>query len=506
MFIHRHPLLLPAILAIIVDAAYISFVYRPNQEQLVAEFSEHAGTGEAVFVRGEVMSVRSPVPATRNELKYRFRIKNPTVNDGTGTFSETLSGTLPVIWYSTKPGNGGFAPEAGAMFDLRGKLYKRRALGDTDATLLNDVFLVTRARDTMVLESKTGNSGGILSDVRASAAERLSRGLENHIEEKTLVLAMTLGFRSDIPSGTIRKFRYAGTIHIFAISGLHVMMIAKILSFLIGVFGVSKRWWALILAPLLTAYVFMTGGQPSAMRACLMALLYFSAPMFNRKPDPLNSISLALLILLAADPLDLTDLGFILSFSMVTGLVLFTSPFIKMLHVLFRLDSLLAVQNLFRAAENPTGLWERFKFSCRHPTAGIVKFSTDILAVSITSALISFPLTSYFFGFCTPYSLLANIAVVPIATLLMTSSAIAITVSCLHPSLSVPFNMAAGELAGAMKWASMSVARIPGSAPKVNFTLAAVLIWYAGLFVLCRFINRRFSKQSNRSGSRPLTS
>lgn len=490
----RHPLVPLAILALVADAFYLSAVVRPRQERFFASIVPEAdGEAARIRVEGEVCSVRAPVPASRGELKYRFRIRNPRFLDLDGREIETSRGTLPVVWYSPRPEKAGFAPEPGALFNLEGRIFVSRRVEDGVPRELDDLFLVTRARATRVLATRRGSPDDFFSRIRYSAAERITRGLGRLPDEQSLILAMTLGFRSDIPPELLRAFRHAGTIHIFAISGLHVVLIAGILSQCLAFFGISRRYWVLPLVPLLALYIFLTGGQPSALRAGLMAVVYFAAPLLGRRPDPLNAIACAVLILLAANPMIAGDLGFILSFSMVTGIVLFLEPLQMLFGRLFRVNAANDAFAVDRLAAGRLSLPSRIAFWFRHRLLALRLWSAKYIPLAITATLVSFPLTAHFFGFGTSYSLLANLFVVPLAACVMTGSAIGLALSCLHPLAAIPANLAAAALAWTMKAISLGVAALPGSSPDIRFPLPALAAWYLGLWLLCSLIRRRLT-------------
>ena len=114
-----------------------------------------------------------------------------------------------------------------------------------------------------------------------------------------------------------------------------MVVVAGILIFVLQVLGVSRVHWGLFLAPLLVGYTVAIGMPASAARAALMAIIYFSAPLLRRKADVLSSLALAALIILAVAPSQLFDLGFILSFVCVLGLIilcpLISDPLMKLL-------------------------------------------------------------------------------------------------------------------------------------------------------------------------------
>ena len=483
--LRRHPLVPVAVLAIAIAAAYVHGVVLPGRERFISSFALDAERAAHIKVQGEVVSVRAPVPATRGELKFRFRLRNPQFLNEDGSVIREIKGTLPVIWYSPPPKKAGFAPERGALFNLAGKIYVRRSIADGVPKSLDDIFLISRARSTKVLDVRRDGPSGFLSRVRYSAADRITRGLDRMPAEKTLILAMTLGFRSDIPRKTLRTFRHAGTIHIFAISGLHVILIARIIAGCLGAFGISRKYWVIAMAPILAAYVFLTGGQPSAMRAGLMAAIYYAAPLFGRRSDALNAIACAVLLLVPANPEIVTDLGFILSFSMVTGIVIFLPIVQAPLDRLFRPEAATEALAIDELAAGKLSFWKRLSFKVRHTPLTLRIWCAKNITVAITAALVSFPLTAHFFGFCTSYALLANIFVIELAGDVMKCSAAGLALSCIHPVCAVPANLVAAGLAWLMKEISFQTARLPGAAPNLRFSAAMLAAWYLVPLALC---------------------
>ena len=79
--------------------------------------------------------------------------------------------------------------------------------------------------------------------------------------------AMMLGCRNEIPRDMRRVFSNSGTIHVFAISGLNIALVAALLIALVSALGVPRPHWVLVVAPLLVFYTFASGAQPSAVRA-----------------------------------------------------------------------------------------------------------------------------------------------------------------------------------------------------------------------------------------------
>ena len=88
-----------------------------------------------------------------------------------------------------------------------------------------------------------------------------------------------------LPETEYTLFAATGTLHIFAISGLHVGVMAVLFAMVLKLAGLSRAHWILPLAPALVVYTLMTGMRVSALRACLMAICYGSAFLFQLGDD-----------------------------------------------------------------------------------------------------------------------------------------------------------------------------------------------------------------------------
>jgi competence protein ComEC len=133
-------------------------------------------------------------------------------------------------------------------------------------------------------------------------------------DQASLLVALTLGARSDIPRQTTEAFQASGTYHILAISGLNVSILAGALFFLLKAIRVPLRLSALLSMGLITFYAALAGGSASVVRAAVMADVYLLALVSDREADSLNTLALSALGLLLWQPLLLFDVGFQLTF------------------------------------------------------------------------------------------------------------------------------------------------------------------------------------------------
>jgi competence protein ComEC len=100
-------------------------------------------------------------------------------------------------------------------------------------------------------------------------------------------------------------------------------MIARLLTCILRICGLGRLWWFPVLAPLLLIYTMGTGASASALRACIMACLFVAATLVGRRSDGSTALAAAALLIVTLDPFQVLDRGFILSFCLAGGLLLF---------------------------------------------------------------------------------------------------------------------------------------------------------------------------------------
>jgi len=450
------------------------------------DFARLYESDDPVAVVGEVAALFPGEAARKGDWRHRFKLRDVSFRSR-GSWRR-LPGALLVEWYSRAPEKGGRAPARGDRIEAVGIVHARRAL-DPRAPALDDVRLVSGATRTRLLARR--DTGGALARFRRDAAQTLSRGLDRHPRERDLILAMTLGLRSEVAPETLAVFRRAGTIHVFAISGLHVGAMALMLVALLSFVGVPRTFVILPLAPLLAAYIYMTDLQPSAVRAALMVCIYYFALFAGRRPDGLGSVALALLAILAANPAAIAETSLVMSFTMVVGILLFTAP----LSALCRraLSSRAPARDLRIAGAAGAG-GDRMALPrqrLRSLFAVAWNGAVSLFAAALSAALVSFPLTAHIFHTCVPYSLLANVVVVPLAFPVMAVAGAGLFLSAALPGVELLTNAVAARLAWVVCQVSAGVAALPRASFRGEFPLWALVLWYLALYLLLRVLPAR---------------
>jgi len=325
-----------------------------------------------------------------------------------------------------------------------------------------DWIFVTGVRDSERVGPPTTTLGVWAEQLRRLAAETLRAGIEDRPDRYGVMHALLLGYRARLPPDIQQAFRRTGTMHVFAISGLHVGIICAVLVFVINLLRVPRTCRVLALAPVILLYAFMTGGRASAVRAGVMAVTYLAAPLFGRRSEPWSALSLAAVLILAWRPDQLQDPGFIFSFTAVAGILAFVPLAEAWLQRHLPVDP-------FRERDKGPGLW---------PT--VVLWAGRLVAVSVAAWLSTTPLSLYYFGRFAPVALLANLIVLPLAFLIVVTGCLAFMAAATGGvAFAVIFNQAnfayVGLLTAGMRW----LERLPwGHVENLQVGLPVILLWY----------------------------
>ncbi len=342
---------------------------------------------------------------------------------GQGT---TFAGTANVRFYSRRlPKNGLSHGDRIRFTGWLGAVPSARNPGSFDPAVY-----YFRAQDAVAevevtryhrLSVAAHHQGSRLLDIAHLArdwmAAAITRGLEQAPEASAILKAMVLGIRDEAPEPVLESFRLSGTLHLFAVSGLHVGIFALILTHGLIFLRVPRRT-ALFLAILAVFfYALVTGLRPSAVRAAIMAAAVMTGFLLERKARLTNSLGLAALIILALNTQQLFLPGFQLSFAVLTAIVLLPPRLIPWMTRPLQPDPFL-----------PTALISKGRRALmtmgRHVAATV--------AVSVAAWAGSLLLTIHHFHIVTPVAMLANVFVAWLAVPVLSAAMISLAFSLVH--------------------------------------------------------------------------
>lgn len=235
------------------------------------------------------------------------------------------------------------------------------------------------------------------------ANNRLEAQLRNGLPADSPIVdvyvAMLLGKRVALSQDQLQAFRETGTMHFFAISGLHIKFIALTLFYILKFIGVPRLWGMVIGLILLALYVTVTGGAPSAVRAFLMVTFFWLGTSVSRRQyAPMAAWMNAAFLVLLIDPSTLFLVGFQLSYAVVASIFLFGLPLLKVLQK--RWDQFM--QSFPTTDSKWIGLIVR-------GINAVVTFLLTAFCVGLSAWMASTPLTLLHFNLFVPGAVLMNV-------------------------------------------------------------------------------------------------
>ena len=261
-------------------------------------------------------------------------------------------------------------------FDYMGYLKRRNIYGIINIWSSKDVTLISKGR---------GNP--ILSYISLPIKRFIEKTIDDYLsgDQAALLKGVTIGERGFISNKVKNMFANTGVLHVLAVSGLHVGIIATILLVILRVLRVPFHLSWLLTGFILLIYAFMVDLRYSVIRASLMTVFMMGALASERNTRLLNIIACAGLLILFINPQSLFDTGFQLSF-LAVGSIIYLYPRIYPL--------------LFGFIKNKEGFLNRW----------VARPFVASLAAQIGST----PLITYYFFRLPIISIIANLIVVPL--------------------------------------------------------------------------------------------
>ncbi|MDB4349578.1 ComEC family competence protein [Omnitrophica bacterium] len=285
--------------------------------------------------------------------------------------------------------------------------------------------------------------------------------------------AIILGERHDLARSLREVLVQSGTVHIIAISGLHVGLVSFIILMALKIFRIPRRLCYVITPLLLIAYCILTGARTPVVRVTLMALIIFFGYIIDRRTNIYNTLSIAALLILSYNPHQLFSVSFQLSFVSIISLV-GLSPRIK-----------------------------SFFFTKDRPKPRI-RLLIELFSASLAAWIGLLPLIGYYFNIISPIAILANMIVVPYLSIVVGTGLLAVMVGSVFPVLAYTF-FAANELSiiALIKFVSILV-RIPGSYFYIPcISMPFLMFYYLSVAVIALLMDSDFAK-SGEDKSRPI--
>ncbi len=274
-----------------------------------------------------------------------------------------------------------------------------------------------------------------------------------------LLEALLIGYTKDLDPEVMRSYSDAGVVHIIAISGLHLALIAEVLQMTLSILGSARvmRWLRLfLLLAVIWGYSLLTGASPSVLRSALMFSVVLLARHFSVQAPVYNALAASAFLLLCDDPNRLWDTGFQLSYAAVLSLVLFAGPI---------------------------GKWV-------NPTNKLLSALWKATSVSLAAQVLTTPVSIWYFHRFPFYFLLSNLVAVPLSSAILLGGIGLLTISS-FPAFATPLSIFLDKALGVMNDFVAYSNRLPGAAATaIPIHLLQVILCYSMLYCACRFAER----------------
>jgi len=229
--------------------------------------------------------------------------------------------------------------------------------------------------------------GTFFSRLRDSFAIREKELLQNE-GASGVIIGLTTGLKTYMSKEVKSSFSKSGTMHLMAVSGLHVnfiYMILTSLTLLMGNIKFMRIVRAGIILTILWSYALFSGMAPSILRAVIMITMAELGRVSGKENNSLNALSFAVLAICLHNPSSAFEAGFQLSFLATLSIIIFVKP----------------LSSLYR------------------PKSKVLKYIWNSVSVSICCQFGTLPLTLHYFGFFPLYFLLSNIVAIPLSSVII---------------------------------------------------------------------------------------
>lgn len=435
-------------------------------------FGQRAGPagGEA----GEAFHPRAPREESLAVDPVRIFVSPP--------FSETHVGLArtddrgEILYFQAPASPDGGMLLKGFAWELHGihRALDREVLDPGFLTYLRDqgaggAFVATRPPVPLDVER---TAAAVFSVLREKARAALAAGSDASDPATRVYQALVLGQRLGLEPEQKAAFRDTGTAHLFAISGLHIGLIAAFLFGLFRAFRIRGGPQVMGALSILLFYVLLTGAAPSAVRAYLMVAFLTAAPAIGRGYRPESALAASAFVVLLFFPEQLATLGFQLSYTVVLSILVFGVPLSR--------DLIRRTDPPFLGPDEPGSRWRR-------PRVWLLSG----FAVSFSAFLASAPMSIDHFGVLPVSAVALNLLLILPATAVLVLGFLSLFSGLLGLAfLCAPLNAIARPLIEAMAGTVSTVAALPFSSmplvfpapwmgPAATIAFLAIAFWTA---------------------------
>ncbi len=341
----------------------------------------------------------------------------------------------------------------GEALTLEGELHTVTS-GEDLYYIAKDVGLIVYQRGELRREGRDMSLSTLPGRIYSSLRDRIPELFPG--DTAPFALALLTGDTGRLSYSFRNQMSIVGISHVVAVSGMHVSLICGL------VLTLCLRRRRLAAGLCLGAMWFfgaMLGFTPSVTRAVIMNSILLMAPILKREYDSPTALGFALFLLLIRNPFAIASVGLQLSFASVAGILWFTQPICRWFRSL----------PVTRACKGRVlgGLWT---------------FLTASAATTLGANILTMPLSAYYFGTVSLISVVSNLLLLPLISLLFTLGYPLLALSyCVYPMAAYAAQIMSYPIR-AVLYGIECLSRIPYAA--LYSGSAYVLLWLGASYCL----------------------
>lgn len=334
-----------------------------------------------------------------------------------------------------------------------------------------NIFVAASVKSRDGIKMLASKNKGLLTKIRARFRETATRALlgDLSIEERNqgLLEALLLGYRGNIDSDTYKAFHKTGLLHFISLSGLHLGILAGIIWWLCKTAGLLKRARAIICIIAIAVFLMVVPPRAPTLRAAIIVFVFCISFFFRRPPNPVNTLSLAAIILLLIKPTGLFEAGWQLSFVTVLALLLFCKRIYFFLY-----EKIAAVLSLEKLPKP-------------------VVYLLELFSTGLTAWLGSAGILLYHFYTINPLTGIWTIIAFPLVAGILTAGFLKIVLSFLLPSAAFVLGVIASLLSDSLIWTVKLFAQAEISQILIGHVPAVFIVLYYCFVLFVFFVHFR---------------
>ena len=310
---------------------------------------------------------------------------------------------------------------------------------------------------------------------------RCTKIIDNSFDSESagIVKAMLVADKSTLDKNIKKLYSENGIAHIMAISGVHVAIIGMTLYGFLRKLKIGRLISGTFSIAIIILYGIMTGMSSSTERAVIMLILSIAAEYFGRKTDAPTSMGFAMIIMVLGNPYVILDAGFQLSFAAITGVTV-VAPQLRKLLRMFKC--------FIKEADEKKKQKHKKIMSLRKVIIKLI----DALVVGIASFITTTPVIIYYYYQFPPYSILINLIVIPLVSLIVGGSILVVLTGLFFTGAAVVMTYPVRLILFGYKYLCIFASGLPGASVLVgHISIGMVFVYYLSvvlIFAILRMI------------------